>query len=136
MSGQLVEWRPGVRTRLHHSAETGAAQLCVMEQFCDPGTGAPLHTHFEIEESIVVVEGTAEFTCDGTVSTVGAGEAILLPARSWHGFVNTGPGVLHTVAVFASASPPVEYSNEPGQVFEVGVVRGEMRDAHRAVRRD
>ena len=37
----LVEWREGVRTRLHAAASTGAAQLCVMEQWAEPGRRSP-----------------------------------------------------------------------------------------------
>jgi quercetin dioxygenase-like cupin family protein len=133
-ASDLVEWRAGVRTRLHHSAATGAAQLCVMEQWAEPGAGAPPHTHFDVEEAIGVIAGEAEFTCDGEVSRVVAGEAILLPARSWHGFVNVGTTELHTYAVFASAAPPVEYEPEPGVVYTIGDVGTERRDAHRAVR--
>lgn len=134
MTDELVEWRPGVRTRLHAAASTGATQLCVIEQWCDPGTGAPPHTHFGVEETITVLEGAAEFRVDGERSRVEAGETILLPAFSRHGFANTGKGVLHTLAVFAAAAPPVEYEDEPGVVYEVGGVRPDMRDPHRAVR--
>jgi mannose-6-phosphate isomerase-like protein (cupin superfamily) len=130
----LVEWRPGVRTRLHLSAATGATALCVMEQWCDPGLGAPIHTHFDVEEAILVVSGAADFVVDGTSSRVEAGGTILLPARSWHGFTNTGDGELHTVAVFASAAPPVAYRDEPEVVYEIGVAGARMRDPHRAVR--
>ncbi len=130
-----VEWRDGVRTRMHVSSATGAAQLCVMEQFAEPGAGAPIHTHFEVEETIGVISGAAEFTCDGVVTRVATGEAILLPAHTWHGFLNVGEVELHTYAVFASAAPPVEYADEPGVVLEIGGTGGSRRDAHRA-RRD
>ena len=131
-----VEWRQGVRTRMHASSATGAAQLCVMEQFVEPGAGAPIHTHFEVEEAIGVISGEAEFACDGVVRRVVAGEAILLPAESWHGFVNVGKVELHTYAVFASARPPVEYVTEPGRVYVIGTTGGTRRDAHRAARDD
>jgi quercetin dioxygenase-like cupin family protein len=134
MSGETVEWRPGVRTRLHAGASTGAVQICVMEQWCDPGAGAPTHTHFEVEESITVLEGAAEFWVDSERSRVAAGETILLPPHSRHGFTNAGEGVLHTVAVFGAAAPPVEYEEEPGVVYEVSGVGAERRDPHRAVR--
>jgi hypothetical protein len=53
----LVEWRPGVRTRLHASEAGEPASLCAIGQWCDPGLGAPPHTHFEVEEVIAIVEG-------------------------------------------------------------------------------
>ena len=41
-AGQEREsWRPGVLTRMRISAMTGAAQLCVFEQWCDPGSAHP-----------------------------------------------------------------------------------------------
>jgi hypothetical protein len=67
---------------------------------------------------------------------VEAGETILLPAFSRHGFANAGDGVLRTLAVFGAAAPPVEYEDEPGVVYEVGGTGGVRRDAHRAIRRD
>ena len=134
MSGGSVEWRLGVRTLLHAGASTGATQLCFMEQWCEPGAGAPTHTHFEVEEAIAVLEGVAEFWIDGAHSRVAAGETILLPPHSRHGFTNAGEGILHTVAVFGAAAPPVEYEEEPGVVYEVGGVGEQMRDPHRAVR--
>ena len=39
------QWREGVLTRMLVSAVTGAAELCIFEQFCDPGSGAPMHYH-------------------------------------------------------------------------------------------
>jgi mannose-6-phosphate isomerase-like protein (cupin superfamily) len=130
----LVDWRPGVRTRLHVSAASGAEQLCVMEQWSEPGTGAPLHVHPDVEEVILVVEGAAEFEVDGVVSRVGAGEALRLPGGSWHTFRNAGDRVLHTVAIFGAAAPPVEYAEEPGVVYAIGGGGGRRRDAHRAVK--
>jgi hypothetical protein len=39
------QWRPGVMTRMQVSAVTGSVQLCVFQQWCDPGKGAPTHLH-------------------------------------------------------------------------------------------
>ena len=134
MPEETVAWRAGVDTRLHVSVATGGAQLCVMEQWSQPGAGAPTHTHFEVEEVILVVAGEAEFWCDGETRLLGGGEAILLPPQSRHGFRNRGEGVLHTVAAFGAAAPPVEYENEPGVVYEIGGTGERRRDAHRTVK--
>jgi uncharacterized cupin superfamily protein len=53
-------WRPGVSTRMLISAAVGAQQLCVFEQWCDPGTGAPTH-HHAVEEVLTVLEGEPRF---------------------------------------------------------------------------
>ena len=114
-SAQTVEeWRPGVRTLLRVSAATGARELCVMEQWHDPGCGAPAHVHGGVEEVIVVVAGSAEFWIEGERALLEAGSAVVVPADSRHGFRNAGDGVLHIVATFASAAPPVEYVDDPG----------------------
>src|SRR5437588_1834429 len=87
-----VLWREGVETRLHAA---GAAALCVLEQWAAPERGAPTHTHFDVEEVIVVLAGVAEFWVDGASERVEVGESIVLPARSWHGFRNVGTDELH-----------------------------------------
>lgn len=130
----LVEWRPGVRTRLHVSGAAEPASLCVIEQWCDPGLGAPTHTHFEVEEVIAIVEGEAEVWVDDSTATVSAGDSVLLPPHSRHGFRNVGRSTLHTFGIFGAAHPPVCYADEPDTILEVGGRSASMRDPHRAVR--
>jgi quercetin dioxygenase-like cupin family protein len=123
-----------VRTRLHAGAAAGSTALCVIEQWCEPGSGAPTHTHFGTEEVIAVLDGVAEFWVDGETQRVGAGDSIILAAHSRHGFQNIGDVELHTLAVFASARPPVVYDSDPETVLEIGVEGEHMLDAHRAYR--
>jgi quercetin dioxygenase-like cupin family protein len=131
----LVEWRTGVRTRLHASGSTGARRLCVMEQFCDPATGAPPHRHDGVEEVIVVLAGRARFHAgdDDETAELAAGQSIVLPAGSRHSFVNVGDSTLRILATFSAATPAVEYEGEEG-VLEIGGSGAERRDAHRAYR--
>lgn len=126
----LVEWRPGVRTRLHGAP----ASFCLIEQWCDPGLGAPTHTHFDVEELITVVEGQAEVWIDDSRETVSAGDSVLLPPHTQHGFRNVGTSTLHLFAIFGAARPPVCYADEPDTILEVGGRSPAMRDPHRAVR--
>jgi quercetin dioxygenase-like cupin family protein len=126
----LVEWRPGVRTRLHGTP----ASFCVIEQWCDPGLGAPTHTHFDVEELITVVEGEAEVWIDDSRETVSAGDSVLLPPHTQHGFRNVGTSTLHLFAIFGAGRPPVCYADEPETILEVGGRSPAMRDPHRAVR--
>jgi quercetin dioxygenase-like cupin family protein len=131
----VVEWRPGVTTRLLAAASTGSAQLCVMEQWSAPGTGAPAHVHPGVEEAIVVLAGEAEVWIEASERRLGAGESVLVPAGARHGFVNAGAATLHTLAVFPSPSPPVRYDAEPDVVYEIGGTGPARRDAHRSIRR-
>lgn len=105
------QWREGVLTRMLVSAATGATGLCVFEQFCDPGCGAPIHTH-GVEEVLAVLAGTAEITLGEVALVATAGQSVLIPAGLRHGFVNTGAGVLHVQATLAA--PVFEAFDEGG----------------------
>src|SRR5712691_5657104 len=87
------EWRAGVLTRMRVSAVTGAAQLCVFEQWCVPGSGAPTHLH-AVEEVLTVLEGQAEFWIEDEHAAVSAGQSVVVPAGHRHGFRNTGSSTL------------------------------------------
>ena len=65
------EWRAGVMTRMRVSAVAGAAQLCIFEQWCDPGCGAPTHLH-AVEEVLTVLEGQAEIWVENEREAVSA----------------------------------------------------------------
>jgi quercetin dioxygenase-like cupin family protein len=97
----LDEWREGVLTRMLVSALTGAGHLCVFEQFCDPGRGAPTHRH-EVEEVLTVLDGAAEVWIEGEWATLGAGQSVVVPAGLKHGFRNAGPTTLHVRAILAA----------------------------------
>jgi mannose-6-phosphate isomerase-like protein (cupin superfamily) len=95
------EWRAGVLTRMRVSAVTGAAQLCIFEQWCAPGRGAPTHLH-AVEEVLTVLEGQAEFWIGDEREAVSAGQSVLVPAGRRHGFRNTGSSTLHVQATLAA----------------------------------
>src|ERR1700692_129932 len=95
------QWRTGVETRMLVSARSGAAQLCIFEQWVAPGVGAPTHSH-PVEEVLTVREGEAEMWIDDLRVTVSAGQWLIVPAGRLHGFRNSGTGTLHVHAVLAS----------------------------------
>ena len=96
------EWRAGVMTRMRVSAVTGAVQLCVFEQWCEPGCGAPTHLH-AVEEVLTVLEGQAEFWIENKRETVTAGQSVIVPAGRRHGFRNIGATTLHVQATLAAS---------------------------------
>jgi quercetin dioxygenase-like cupin family protein len=97
----LEPWRAGVETRMVVSAQTGAAQLCIFEQWIAPGHGAPTHSH-PVEEVLTVRDGEAEMWLDDEKRIVSAGQAMVVPAGRLHGFRNSGTTTLHMHAVLAS----------------------------------
>lgn len=97
----LEQWRAGVETRMVVSAQRGAAQLCIFEQWVAPGHGAPTHSH-PVEEVLTVRDGEAEMWLDGERRIVSIGQAFVVPAGRLHGFRNSGTTTLHIHAVLAS----------------------------------
>ena len=97
----LEHWRPGVETRMLASASNGAAQLCIFEQWIEPGVGAPTHAH-PVEEVLTVLKGEADMWLDTRRMVVSAGQSLIVPAGQQHGFRNAGAATLHIHAVLAS----------------------------------
>lgn len=85
----IEEWRPGVQTRMLVSAQNGATQLCLFEQWVAPGNGAPTHSH-PVEEVLTVHAGEAEMWLDQEKIIVKAGQSLIVPAGRRHGFCNSG----------------------------------------------
>jgi mannose-6-phosphate isomerase-like protein (cupin superfamily) len=94
-------WRTGVKTRMKVSAANSATQLCMFEQWCDPGHGAPNHLH-AVEEVLFVREGQADVWIDDDHVTLTSGQLVIVPAGRKHGFSNTGENVLHIESTLAA----------------------------------
>lgn len=97
----VEEWRAGVKTRMLVSAQNGAMQLCLFEQWVTPGNGAPTHSH-PVEEVLTVLSGEAEMWLDQQKMVVNTGQSLIVPAGRLHGFRNCGAVTLHLHAVLAS----------------------------------
>lgn len=97
----LETWRAGVETRMLASAQNGATQLCLFEQWVAPGAGAPTHSH-SVEEVLSVRAGEAEMWIEERRFAVKAGQSLIVPAGRLHGFRNRGTGTLHVHATLAS----------------------------------
>lgn len=110
----LEQWREGVMTLMRVSALVRSAQLCIFEQFCDPGLGAPLHLH-AVEEVLEVMEGEAEISLRGESLTLRANQSIVIPAGARHGFRNIGSGILKVRATLASPIFEASYDDRAEQ---------------------
>lgn len=97
----LESWRAGVETRMLVSAQNGATQLCLFEQWVAPGAGPPTHSH-PVEEVLSVCAGEAEMWIGDHRFVVRAGQSLIVPAGRLHGFRNCGTDRLHIHATLAS----------------------------------
>jgi quercetin dioxygenase-like cupin family protein len=112
-------WRDGVETRMRVSAATGAAGLCVFEQWVAPGAGAPTHAH-PVEEVLTVLAGEAEMWIGEARSLVAAGQSLVVPAGRPHGLRNAGGETLHLLAVLASPGFEARFEGGGAQVRRWG----------------
>jgi quercetin dioxygenase-like cupin family protein len=83
------------------SAAVGSRQLCIFEQWCAPGMGAPSHLH-AVEEVLTVLSGTADVWVGEGRERLVAGESLIVPAGVKHGFTNVGEATLHVMATLAA----------------------------------
>ncbi len=88
----------------------GGVGICAIFVDAPPGAGPSLHRH-PYPEIIITQEGTATFHLgeDGEQREVGAGEMVVIPARQWHAFVNSGDGPLRQLDIHVSASFDTEW---------------------------
>jgi mannose-6-phosphate isomerase-like protein (cupin superfamily) len=104
------KWRDGVMTRMRVSALLGGHQLCIFDQFCDYGLGAPIHIH-AVEEVLEVIDGRAEISLGNESAILTANQSIVIPAGMKHGFRNLEKTVLHVRATLASPIFEASYEN-------------------------
>jgi mannose-6-phosphate isomerase-like protein (cupin superfamily) len=75
--------------------------LCIFEQWCNSGCGAPTHLH-AVEEVLTVLAGCAEVWVGAERTTVTAGQSVIVPAGHRHGFRSIAEMTLHVEAMLAA----------------------------------
>jgi quercetin dioxygenase-like cupin family protein len=107
----LDAWRSGVDTRMLVSSQTGAGQLTVFEQHCEPGHGAPSHIH-AVEEVLRILAGRAEVWVGEERLAVEAGCSVIIPAGAVHGFTNVASETLRVLAILAAPIFEAHYTDD------------------------
>ncbi len=77
------------------------------------GAGPALHRH-PYSETFQVLHGRARFTVGDETVVVEAGTTVVVPPRTWHRFVNTGPDRLNLIGIHASDVIEQEFFDEQG----------------------
>lgn len=85
-----IPWRPGYRNYILAGEAQGvsvSSSMGVLEK----GAGAPLHFHEEVDEVIVVIDGTLDVRIGEERILVGKNQTISVPARTPHAFTVVSP---------------------------------------------
>jgi quercetin dioxygenase-like cupin family protein len=112
----------GVLTMKATSEETGGAFMLV-EDHMERGKTTPLHTHPNLDETLIVIEGEILVHAEGTEHRVGPGGVAVAPRGAPHAFMITSETarilVLQTPgsgeAFYKDASEPATAETDPGR---------------------
>jgi mannose-6-phosphate isomerase-like protein (cupin superfamily) len=74
---------------LHHTAAQSLAEATL-----EPGQATERHYHRASEEIYVITKGSGSLEIEGETRRVARGDAILIPAGSWHTIENNGTSEL------------------------------------------
>jgi len=85
-----IPWRPGYRNFVLAGREQGLACIAGYSVI-EPGAGAPLHAHKDVDEVFILLEGTLDLRLGDQQRLVEANHTIAIPAGVPHAFVAVGP---------------------------------------------
>jgi mannose-6-phosphate isomerase-like protein (cupin superfamily) len=88
---QEIPWRPGYRNFVLAGRDQGLSCIAGFSVL-EPGAGAPLHAHKDVDEVFILIEGTLDFRLGDERRLVEANHTIAIPAGVPHSFVAVGPG--------------------------------------------
>jgi mannose-6-phosphate isomerase-like protein (cupin superfamily) len=82
-------------------AEQGDVAISMFLVEAPPGRGAPLHVH-EYDEIVLLQEGQSRFVIGDVIRETQPGDILVVKARTLHGFINAGSGVLKQLDIHVS----------------------------------
>ena len=108
-----MKFKPSQDVRHIASWEGGAhgVGLSLILVNAEPGVGPKLHKH-AYEEVHAIQAGRALFTLGEEKVEAGAGEIVVVPPRTWHGFVALGPEKLVMVSIQNSPKFVTEWADK------------------------
>ena len=85
-----IPWRLGYRNFVLAGRDQGLACIAGISVL-EPGAGAPLHSHKDVDEIFIVLEGTLDLRLGDERRLVEADHTIAIPAGVPHAFTAVGP---------------------------------------------
>ena len=95
----------GLQATVTTPSEATSGAYVEMDVMAQPGSVTLIHYHPEQEETYQVLEGTLEVFRDDRCHSVPAGESLMVPQRTVHGFRNTGDVPVRFMNVHRPHSP-------------------------------
>ena len=115
---EVVELMPGVTGRILTARSIGSKMLTITEATMAPGAAIPYHRHANADETIFVLEGTAEMVVDGHRFTAGPDDTVLAPRGLGHSVRNAGDAPLKFIAIFPVPDREIEPLALPSEVVD------------------
>ena len=103
----------GLESTVIVDAAQGSDALRVGELTIAPMTRVPRHAHTNSEEAMVLLEGTLEATVGSQRVSIEAGDIVLAPAGSVHGFLNRTDAPARLLFVFPRHDPDRVWTTPP-----------------------
>jgi quercetin dioxygenase-like cupin family protein len=84
----LVHFRDGGAIVIMLGAATGSPLHALGTQQVLAGTGIPIHRHFTMDETFLVLEGCGTVVLDEVRHPIERGSTVFIPRNTWHSFEN------------------------------------------------
>jgi quercetin dioxygenase-like cupin family protein len=104
---------PGLESFSIVDATHGSDSLRMGELTIDSMSRVPRHTHTNTEEAMVLLEGSLEAMVGSQRVTIEAGDLVLAPAGTVHGFVNRSDTPARLLYVFPRHDPDRVWTTPP-----------------------
>ncbi|MDP6823534.1 MAG: cupin domain-containing protein [Dehalococcoidia bacterium] len=125
---EVVELMPGVTGRILANRSTGSEMLTITEATIAPGAEIGYHRHANADETIFVLEGSAEMVVDGHRFTAGPDDTVLTPRGRGHAVRNSGDSPLKFIAIFPIPDREIEPLDTPSEIVEGRVSSATFRE--------
>lgn len=93
----VIEWLAG--SEVGNSKELSLARISL-----PVGNATDTHIHGNCEESVYIVRGRVECTCDGKTQTLAVGELTVMPRGAVHRLANAGTEPAEMILSYSSSA--------------------------------